>query len=61
MYIYVDDIKVGLTELFHRPLEIHFITSLVKEIMFLVALVCLSVCLSVDNIRPTQTAMNGLG
>ena len=40
-----------------------FITSLAKEVMFLVALVslsvCLSVCLSVDNI--TQKVMNGLG
>ena len=47
------------------------ITSLAKEVMFLVALVslsvclfvclfvCLSVCLSVDNI--TQKVMNGLG
>ena len=34
-------------------------TSLAKEVMFLVALVCLSVCLSVDNI--TQKDMNGLG
>ena len=30
-----------------------------KEVMFLVALVCLSVCLFVDNI--TQKVMNGLG
>ena len=29
-----------------------------KEVMFLVALVCLSVCLSVDNI--TQKVINGL-
>ena len=40
-----------------------FITSLAKEVMFLVALVslsvCLSVCLSVYNI--TQKVMNGLG
>ena len=44
-----------------------FITSLAKEVMFLVALVslsvclsvCLFVCLSVDNI--TQKVMNGLG
>ena len=39
------------------------ITSLAKEVMFLVALVslsvCVSVCLSVDNI--TQKVMNGLG
>ena len=43
------------------------ITSLAKEVMFLVALVslsvclsvCLFVCLSVDNI--TQNVMNGLG
>ena len=39
------------------------ITSLAKEVMFLVALVslsvCLSVCLSVDNI--TQKVINGLG
>ena len=33
-------------------------TSLAKEVMFLVALVCLSVCLSVDNI--TQKVINGL-
>ena len=39
--------------------EFHFITSLAKEVMFLVALVSLSVCLSVDNI--TQKVMNGLG
>ena len=37
----------------------HIITSLAKEVMFLVALVSLSVCLSVDNI--TQKVMNGLG
>ena len=35
------------------------ITSLAKEVMFLVALVSLFVCLSVDNI--TQKVMNGLG
>ena len=35
------------------------IASLAKEVMFLVALVCLFVCLSVDNI--TQKVMNGLG
>ena len=35
------------------------IISLAKEVMFLVALVSLSVCLSVDNI--TQKVMNGLG
>ena len=35
-------------------------TSLAKEVMFLVALVCLFVCLFVcDNI--TQKVMNGLG
>ena len=47
--------------------SIHIINSLAKEVMFLVALVslsvclfvCLSVCLSVDNI--TQNVMNGLG
>ena len=32
--------------------------SLAKEVMFSVALVCLFVCLSVDNI--TQKVMNGL-
>ena len=38
----------------------HFlVTSLANEVMFLVALVCLFVCLSVDNI--TQKVMNGLG
>ena len=40
-----------------------FFTSLAKEVMFLVALVCLFVCLfvclSVNNI--TQKVMNGLG
>ena len=35
------------------------ITSLAKEVMFLVALVCLFVCLFVDNI--SQKVMNGLG
>ena len=43
--------------------QLLFITSLAKEVMFLVALVslsvCLSVCLSVDNI--TQKVRNGLG
>ena len=46
---------------------VQFITSLAKEVMFLVALVslsvclsvCLFVCLSVDNI--TQKVMNRLG
>ena len=35
-----------------------FITSLAKEVMFLVALVCLFVRLPVDNI--TQKVINGL-
>ena len=35
------------------------ITSLAKEVMFLVVSVCLFVCLSVDNI--TKKVMNGLG
>ena len=35
-----------------------FITSLAKEVMFLVALLCLFVWLSVDNI--TQKVINGL-
>ena len=35
------------------------ITSFAKEDMFLVVLVCLFVCLFVDNIA--QTVMNGLG
>ena len=39
--------------------EPFFLTSLAKEVMFLVALVSLSVCLSVDNI--TQKVMNRLG
>ena len=39
--------------------SLRIITSLAKEVMFLVALVSLSVCLSVDNI--TQNVMNGLG
>ena len=38
---------------------IHIFTSLAKEVMFLLALVCLSVCLFVDNI--IQKVMNGLG
>ena len=38
------------------------VTSLEKEAMYLVALVCLFVCLSVDNISIfTQNVMNGLG
>ena len=41
----------------------HIVTSLAKEVMFLVELVslsvCLSVCLSADNI--IQKVMNGLG
>ena len=41
------------------PSASSFVTSLAKEVMFLVALVSLSVCLSVDNI--TQKVMNGLG
>ena len=47
------------------PATTALITSLAKEVMFLVALVivclsvCVSVCLSVDNI--TQKVMNGLG
>ena len=48
-------------------ISVLLITSLAKEVMFLVALVslsvclsvCLFVCLSVDNI--TQKVMNGLG
>ena len=44
-------------------LSASIVTSLAKEVMFLVALVslsvCLFVCLSVDNI--TQKVMNGLG
>ena len=39
-----------------------FITSLAKKVMFLVALVCLfvqlSLCLSVSNITITQKVMN---
>ena len=42
-----------------RKLSDVLITSLAKEIMFLVALVCLFVCLFVDNI--TQKVVNGLG
>ena len=50
-----------------RKVLIFIVTSLAKEVMFLVALVslsvclfvCLFVCLSVDNI--TQKVMNGLG
>ena len=55
---------------FKNLLKMHIcdiFTSLAKEVMFLVALVslsvclsvCLFVCLSVDNI--TQKVMNGLG
>ena len=44
-------------------MTLKFITSLAKEVMFLVALVslsvCLFVCLSVDNI--TQKVTTGLG
>ena len=51
------------SSLYHERFIYLFITSLAKEVMFLVALVCLfvclSVCLSVDNI--TQNVMNGLG
>ena len=47
----------------NRKSVLVIITSLAKEVMFLVALVslsvCLIVCLSVDNI--TQKVMNGLG
>ena len=57
--------KTGFTwsyDVNHR-LIFKIFTSLAKEVMFLVALfslsVCLSVCLSVDNI--TQKGMNGLG
>ena len=42
-----------------KVLGVSIVTSLAKEVMFLVALVCLSVCLSVNNI--TQKVMNGLG
>ena len=45
------------TDIFFTTLPV-IITSLAKEVMFLVALVCVSVCLSVDNI--TQNVMNGL-
>ena len=43
-----------------REMEVKILifTSLGKDVMFLVALVCLSVYLSVDNI--TQKVMNGL-
>ena len=44
---------------YHRTLLLAVITSLAKEVMFLVTLVCLSVCLSVDNI--TQRVMKGIG
>ena len=39
--------------------EMYLFTSLAKEVMFLVALVCLSVCLSVDNI--TQKSYERIG
>ena len=46
----------------HRKLSFSVITSLAKEVMFLIALVSLSVCLSVDNISYiAQNVMNGLG
>ena len=39
-----------------------FITSMAKEVMFLVALVCLSVCLFVClSVDITQIVVNGLG
>ena len=38
--------------------QANFIASLAKEVKFLVALICLFVCLFVDNI--TQEVMNGL-
>ena len=38
--------------------DVYIATSLSKEVMFLVALVCLFVCLFVANI--TQKVMNGL-
>ena len=38
---------------------IPIVTFLAKELMFLVALICLFVCLFVDNI--TQKVINGLG
>ena len=48
---------------YNSPIFQIIFTSLAKEVMFLVALVslsvCLSVCLSVDNI--TQKVINGLG
>ena len=54
---------VPVTKNHNHSQSIIFITSLAKEVMFLVALVslsvCLFVCLSVDNI--TQKVMNGLG
>ena len=59
-------VRVHKTEgtIAHTVLRMNnIITSLAKEVMFLVALVCLFVCLfvclSVDNI--TQKVMNGLG
>ena len=64
--IYRVFVKTTLGVAFHH-LDSAFITSLAKEVMFLVALVslsvylsvCLFVCLSVNNI--TQKVMNGLG
>ena len=46
---------IGTTRVNFDP--VYIFTSLAKEVMFLVALVCLSVCLSVNNI--TQKVMNG--
>ena len=48
-----------MLDILHTTLPLIIITSLAKEVMFLVALVCLFVCLSVNNI--TQKVMNGLG
>ena len=41
-------------------MKYYVITSLAKEVMFLVALVCLSVCLSVCG-QHYSKVMNGLG
>ena len=52
-----DDFKFGPRQV--KPKISYLITSLAKEVMFLVALVSLSVCLSVDNI--TQKVMIRIG
>ena len=54
-------LKLGMCNMCKNNITKMFLgsfTSLAKEVTFLVASVCLSVCLSVDI---TQTVMDGLG